>query len=129
MDSGAGLINGSDNLFNDLDRGLWNAAALVAAWPSGSCDRTESGRRGFGNSGRILGYDSLRPAICWSTMADSQVIELLGRNRLIDELLRAGLEVALPRRDRGIDLIAYAEIVSDVPAFVGRPIQLKAASG
>lgn len=27
---------------------------------------------------------------------DSQIIELLGRNRLVDELLRAGLEVASP---------------------------------
>ena len=38
---------------------------------------------------------------------DTQMIEIMGRNRLIDELLRAGLEVALPLRDRGIDLIAY----------------------
>jgi hypothetical protein len=62
-------------------------------------------------------------------LKDSQVIELLGRNRLVDELLRAGLEVALPLRDRGIDLIAYADSGEGVPAFVGRPIQMKAASG
>ena len=60
--------------------------------------------------------------------ADSQVTELLGRNRLIDELLRAGLEVALPLRDRGIDLIAYADLESRVDSFVARPIQMKAAS-
>ena len=34
---------------------------------------------------------------------DSQVIELLGRNLLVAELLQAGLEVALPIRDRGLD--------------------------
>ena len=38
---------------------------------------------------------------------DSQLIEIIGRNRLINELLRGGLEVATPLRDRGIDLIAY----------------------
>jgi hypothetical protein len=62
-------------------------------------------------------------------MPDSQVIELLGRNRLIDELLRAGLEVALPIRDRGIDLIAYADTGEGVTTFAARPIQMKAASG
>lgn len=59
---------------------------------------------------------------------DSQVVELLGRNRLVDELLRSGLEVALPERDRGIDLIAYADLDSRVSSFVARPIQMKAAS-
>ncbi|MBN1885820.1 MAG: hypothetical protein JW876_09910 [Candidatus Krumholzibacteriota bacterium] len=59
---------------------------------------------------------------------DTQVIELLGRNRIIDELLRAGLEVALPERDRGIDPVAYADLESKVDAFVARPIQMKAAS-
>ena len=60
---------------------------------------------------------------------DSQVVELLGRNRLVDELLRDGLEVALPLRDRGIDLITYADIGEDITAFAARPIQMKAASG
>ena len=40
---------------------------------------------------------------------DSQQIELLGRHRLVEELLRAGLEVALPLRDHGVDLIAYRD--------------------
>jgi hypothetical protein len=40
----------------------------------------------------------------------SQVVDVLGRNQLTEELLRAGLEVSLPVRDGGgIDLIAYAE--------------------
>lgn len=38
---------------------------------------------------------------------DSQAVEILGKNKLINELLKAGLEVASPIRDRGIDLIAY----------------------
>lgn len=59
---------------------------------------------------------------------DSQVVELLGRNRLTDELLRAGFEVARPVRDRGIDLIAYADLTAKVPAFIARPIQMKAAT-
>jgi hypothetical protein len=59
---------------------------------------------------------------------DTQVVELIGRNRLIDELLRAKLEVAVPARDRGVDLIAYADLSAEVGEFVARPIQMKAAS-
>jgi len=58
---------------------------------------------------------------------DSQRVELLGRNRLIAELLRDNLEVALPVRDRGIDLIAYADLSENVTTYVARPIQMKAA--
>jgi hypothetical protein len=59
---------------------------------------------------------------------DTQVVELIGRNRLVSELLRAGLEVTVPARDRGIDLIAYADLSMDVKQFVARPIEMKAAS-
>lgn len=59
---------------------------------------------------------------------DSQTIELLGRNRLVDELLLAGLEVAVPLRDRGIDLIAYVDLAAVASTFVAVPIQMKAAS-
>jgi hypothetical protein len=59
---------------------------------------------------------------------ESQIIELLGRNRLIDDLLRAGLEVALPIRDRGIDLIVYADLGLGVAQFAAVPIQMKASS-
>jgi hypothetical protein len=41
-------------------------------------------------------------------MLDTQQIELLGRNRL-EWIIRADLEVPIPIRDRGIDLIAYAD--------------------
>jgi hypothetical protein len=59
---------------------------------------------------------------------DTQTIELVGRHRLMTELLQAGLEVAEPLRDRGIDLIAYADIDKQVGRFIARPIQMKAAS-
>ena len=59
---------------------------------------------------------------------DKRIVELIGRNRLIDELLRAGLEVAVPTRDRGVDLIAYVELKSLATKFIARPIQMKAAS-
>lgn len=57
-----------------------------------------------------------------------QIIELIGRNWLVNELLQANLEVALPMRDRGIDLIAFADLDTRVKSFVARPIQMKAAS-
>ena len=59
---------------------------------------------------------------------DSQVVELLGRQRLIGDLLRDDLEVAVPVRDRGIDLIAYADLSKQVAKFASRPIQMKAAT-
>ena len=59
---------------------------------------------------------------------NSQVVEVLGRNQLTEELLRADLEVSLPVRDRGIDLIAYADLATMVEAFVARPIQMKAST-
>ena len=59
---------------------------------------------------------------------DTQVIELIGRNRLIDELFMAGLEVAIPERDCGVDVIAYDLGSRSIP-FVARPIQMKAATG
>ncbi len=59
---------------------------------------------------------------------DSQVVELLGRQRLVAELLRDGLEVAVPVRDRGVDLIAYADLSQQVARFASRPIQMKAAT-
>ena len=59
---------------------------------------------------------------------DTQVVELLGRQRLMGELLRDGLEVAVPARDRGVDLIAYADLSQQVRSFAARPIQMKAFS-
>lgn len=59
---------------------------------------------------------------------DSQVVEVLGRSHLVSELLRAGLEVAEPVRDRGIDLIAYSDLDAGLARFVACPIQMKASS-
>jgi hypothetical protein len=53
-------------------------------------------------------------------------LELIGRSLLVGELLRDSLEVALPERDRGIDLIAYLEGDPSGAPFIARPIQLKA---
>lgn len=60
-------------------------------------------------------------------MRDGQVVERLGLNQLVAQLLEAGLEVAEPIRDRGVDLIAYAERTKPRRKFLARPIQLKAA--
>jgi hypothetical protein len=59
---------------------------------------------------------------------DTQLVELAGRHRLISELVAARLEVAEPIRDRGVDLIAYAELSERIDRFVARPIQVKASS-
>lgn len=60
---------------------------------------------------------------------DTQLVELAGRNWLASELLRAGLEVAKPERDRGIDLIAYLDLDQAIGNFLACPIQMKAATG
>lgn len=55
---------------------------------------------------------------------DDQVTEVIGRDFLISELFIAKFEVAIPARDRGIDLIIYKDRVK----FAACPIQMKAAS-
>lgn len=59
---------------------------------------------------------------------DTQKIEIIGRNRLVNELLEAGFEVAEPLRDRGVDLIVYLDIDDEIDHFVAYPIQLKVSS-
>ena len=59
---------------------------------------------------------------------DTQTIELVGQHRLASDLLLAGLEVAFPARDRGVDLIVYADIHQEAGRFLAKPIQLKIAS-
>ena len=44
-------------------------------------------------------------------------------------MLAAGIEVSIPLRDRGIDLIAYLDVDQSLGKFVAIPIQLKAATG
>lgn len=55
---------------------------------------------------------------------DSQVKEIIGRNWLKNELVKAGYEVATPERDKGIDLIAYSD--KRTKLFRAIPIQIKA---
>ena len=55
---------------------------------------------------------------------DSQVVEIAGRNWLVSQLYLAGVEVARPERDHGIDLIAFL----DRGRFIACPIQVKASS-
>src|SRR5712692_3281368 len=57
---------------------------------------------------------------------DSQQVELIGRNYLVGELLRDGLEVARPERDRGVDLVAYIDLDQAGGPFLACPIQVKA---
>jgi hypothetical protein len=59
-------------------------------------------------------------------LRDDEVTELSGRHFLISQLLAGGVEVALPVRDRGIDLIAYLDRSGDARQFLACPIQLKA---
>lgn len=58
---------------------------------------------------------------------DSQQIELIGRNLLIAALMADGLEVAVPQRDRGVDLLVYSDL-DEGGQFLARPIQLKTSS-
>jgi hypothetical protein len=59
---------------------------------------------------------------------DNQQREILGRLRLTEALIRAGLDVAHPVRDRGVDLIAYVDGDSNYGNFQAIPIQMKAAT-
>jgi hypothetical protein len=58
---------------------------------------------------------------------DSRQIELIGRYYLTAELMRFGLEVAVPVRDRGVDLIVYDDLGKHSNCYRSRPVQLKAA--
>ena len=59
---------------------------------------------------------------------DKQITEVLGRNCLVEILLREGVDVAIPVRDKGIDLMAYFCIGTQCSRCVAVPIQIKAAS-
>lgn len=59
---------------------------------------------------------------------DTQVTELMGRNYLINQLLAAGVEVAVPVRDHGVDLVAYLDVESIAEGYSARPIQIKSSS-
>jgi hypothetical protein len=55
----------------------------------------------------------------------------MGRNLLVIELIRNGLEITQPERDRGIDLIVYSDrgpVDHSGGPFRAVPIQMKAFS-
>lgn len=58
---------------------------------------------------------------------DTQQVELMGRNLLVSYFIADGVEVALPLRDRGVDLIAFDDLGVD-GNFRAIPVQLKASS-
>ena len=58
---------------------------------------------------------------------DPQQVEIVGKHVLIANLIAAGIEVAEPIRDRGIDLIAFVE-GKNGGTFNACPIQLKAST-
>lgn len=60
---------------------------------------------------------------------DTQIVEIVGRNYLVSQLVRDGLEVARPERDRGVDLVAYMDLEEAGGGFVACPVQMKAATG
>ena len=61
-------------------------------------------------------------------MPDSQRVEIIGRNHLVNELLLDDIEVARPERDRGVDLIAYIDLDETGGGFAACPIQMKAST-
>jgi hypothetical protein len=58
---------------------------------------------------------------------DGQQVEILGRGILIQRLVEAGVEVARPERDYGVDLIAYLD--REIGGFCASPIQMKSTAG
>ncbi len=82
-----------------------------------------------GHSVRLITEDAdATPAVA-RRKDDTQLTELAGRHALIAQLTKDGLEVALPIRDRGVDLIAYADLDEQGGQFVACPIQLKVTTG
>jgi hypothetical protein len=59
---------------------------------------------------------------------DAQTVEVIGRNFLVSQLVRDGLEVARPERDHGVDLIAYLDLDESGDRFKAFPIRMKSAT-
>lgn len=60
---------------------------------------------------------------------ESETVDFVGRNRVIDDLLMAGLQVAIPLKAGDFDLIAYDELSERSTVFAGCPVQVKASQG
>lgn len=59
---------------------------------------------------------------------DTQLTEIFGRNRLMNDVLQSDVEVATPVRDRGVGLIAYLDLDEQANRFMAIPIQIKTAA-
>src|SRR2546428_6735492 len=64
-----------------------------------------TGGRFLVRGGKTIALDGEPPKPEGRADMDSQIVEILGRNHLVSEVLRAGLEGSLPVRDRRIHLI------------------------
>jgi hypothetical protein len=82
-----------------------------------------------GHSVRLITENESQSNAATVSAGDSQLTELAGRFALISQLTKDGVEVALPVRDRGVDLIAYADLDEQNGQFVACPIQLKVSTG
>lgn len=61
---------------------------------------------------------------------DAATLRLIGRNRVIDDLLRAGIHVSLPIAEgSGIDLFAYSSPRGPHDAWSCAPLRVRASSG
>jgi hypothetical protein len=59
---------------------------------------------------------------------DSQATEIIGRNWLVSQLVRDGLEVACPEHVHDVDLVAYLDQDETGGNFVAGGVQMKAAT-
>lgn len=60
---------------------------------------------------------------------DTEGISIVAQNRLIEQLVQAGVDVAVPARRHGFDLIAYLVPRDRSEHFGACPIRMKAAPG
>jgi hypothetical protein len=60
---------------------------------------------------------------------DSEGVAIVAQNRLIEQLVQAGVDVAVPARRHGFDLIAYLVPRERSENFGACPIRMKAAHG
>lgn len=58
---------------------------------------------------------------------DTQQVEIIGRNLLVSCCIADGVEVSLPMRDRGIDVIVFDDMCEN-GRFKALPVQLKSSS-
>lgn len=60
---------------------------------------------------------------------DAESVAILGQNRLIEQLVLGGIDVATPMRKHDVDLIAYVTPRDRSEEFVSAPIRVKSSTG